>query len=175
MNYIKTYGIYALAAALAAALVWGFFERSRADGYKADVAIIAKKHAEAVTASVTAALAVSQTYRAEEARRENAKQEAISHAQAQAKLAQKDADSARSERDGLLDDLARYRTAARRAAANTGTGAGKPAGADPLDLLAVMFSEADDLAGQLAKEADRSRIAGLACERQYDSLIGAQK
>lgn len=175
MTYLKTYGIYALLAALAAAVVWGFVERSRADGYKADAAIIAQQHAEAVTRSVTAALAVSQANRAEEARREAAKQEAVGHAQNQTKQAQADAATAHAESVGLRADVARYRAAARRAAANPSTGTGVPAGSDPLDLLADLFGQSDDLAGQLAKEADRSRIAGLSCERQYDSLTGAPK
>lgn len=170
---LRTYGLAAMGVALAAALVWGFAERTRAAGYKADVAVVAQQHAEAVTRSVTAALAVSQTYRAEETRREAAKQEAVSHAQTQTQLAEADAARARGESVGLRADLASYRAAARRAAANSAAGAGVPAGADPLDLLVDLFGQSDDLAGQLAKEADRSRIAGLACERQYDSLNGA--
>lgn len=39
-----------------------------------------------------------------------------------------------------------------------------------LDLLAHLFSRADDEAGILADYADRARIAGLKCERDYDSL-----
>ena len=175
MTYLKTYGLYALAIALALAVAWGLVERSRAAGYKADVAAIAQKHAEAVTLSVTAALAASQSYRAEEARREDEKQEAVRHAQETSRQHLADATAARAESDGLRADVAKYRAAARRAAANPTTGAGSPAGSDPLDLLAVMFYESDDLAGRLAQEADRSRLAGLTCERQYDSLTGPAK
>ena len=37
-------------------------------------------------------------------------------------------------------------------------------------LLANMLSRIDKRAGELAEYADRSRIAGLACEGQYDAL-----
>ncbi|ECE7863412.1 DUF2514 family protein, partial [Salmonella enterica subsp. enterica serovar Teko] len=39
-------------------------------------------------------------------------------------------------------------------------------------LLAQLLSEADDLAGKFAKEADERYVAGNACERTYDKVIG---
>lgn len=35
------------------------------------------------------------------------------------------------------------------------------------DVLANVLSEADSIAGAMAEEADRARIAGMACERMY--------
>lgn len=72
--------------------------------------------------------------------------------------------------DGLRKQLSQYVAAARHSAASSG---GTPAGggADPLDLLAGLFSRADQAAGDLAKFADAAHIAGLACERSYDALM----
>jgi hypothetical protein len=175
LDFIKTYGIYALAAALAAALVWGSIERVRAAGYKADVAVVRQQHSDAVAKANKLALEASEANRKEEARLQREKQEAVNHAKAQTKMAEDAAARAAAESVGLRADVARYRAAARRAAADAAAGGRVTTGTDPLDLLADMFGRADDLAGQYAKEADRSRIAGLSCERQYDSLTGAQK
>lgn len=38
------------------------------------------------------------------------------------------------------------------------------------DLYTDVFSRIDEVAGELAEYADRSRIAGTACEKQYNSL-----
>ncbi|VVE78220.1 DUF2514 family protein [Pandoraea sputorum] len=71
--------------------------------------------------------------------------------------------------DGLRKQLGQYVTAARHSSAASGS---TPAdsGTDPLDLLAGLFSRADQAAGDLAKFADAAHIAGLACERSYDAL-----
>jgi len=42
--------------------------------------------------------------------------------------------------------------------------------ADPLDLLAELYSRADDEAGVLAGYADELRIRGASCERISDRL-----
>lgn len=167
---LRTYAELGLALALVAALVWGFSERTRAAGYKAEAAIVAQQHAEAVTRSVTAALIVEKANRAEETRRERAKQEAVDAAREQAKTAERDRDTARSERDGLRADIAAFAARAKRAAQNPAAGSGSPPAAAALDLLSDLFSRADDLSGQFAEALDRSWIAGRACERQYDSL-----
>lgn len=70
---------------------------------------------------------------------------------------------------GLRKQLAEYTAAARRSAATSG-GAPAVGGTDSLDLLAGLFSRADQAAGELARFADAAHIAGLACERSYDAL-----
>jgi hypothetical protein len=47
-----------------------------------------------------------------------------------------------------------------------------PAG-DPIGVLGRVLGEIDNYAGVLAEHADRSRIAGLACEKLYDSVRSA--
>jgi len=49
---------------------------------------------------------------------------------------------------------------------------GTPAG-DPIGVLGRVLSEIDDYAGAVADYADRSRVAGLACEREYESARAA--
>lgn len=51
----------------------------------------------------------------------------------------------------------------------------RPAADTTLDLLAGLLQRADDEAGILADYADRARIAGQQCERDYDALKGAAK
>ena len=41
------------------------------------------------------------------------------------------------------------------------------------DLCSVMFSRLDESAGRIALYADRARIAGDACKKQYESLSNA--
>ena len=84
-------------------------------------------------------------------------------------LARHDADGARNERDRLLTDVARYRTAA-RATQHSGTPIAGPTTGDALDLFANLFSRADARAGELAEFADTAHAAGLTCERSYDAL-----
>ncbi|MBN9093915.1 DUF2514 family protein [Pandoraea pnomenusa] len=71
--------------------------------------------------------------------------------------------------DRVRKQLAEYTAAARRSSATDGS-APTGGGTDPLDLLAGLFSRADQAAGDLAKFADAAHIAGLACERSYDAL-----
>ncbi len=72
--------------------------------------------------------------------------------------------------DRMRKQLAEYTAAARHSSA-TGGSAPTDGGTDPLDLLAGLFSRADQAAGDLAKFADAAHIAGLACERSYDALM----
>ena len=91
------------------------------------------------------------------------------HGQDQIDAAHRDAAGARSERDGLRADLDRYRAAARAAADTCAATAGETTGA-AVDLLAELFSRADEAAGELAQALDLAHAAGLTCERAADAL-----
>ncbi|MBP6705948.1 MAG: DUF2514 family protein [Achromobacter sp.] len=83
--------------------------------------------------------------------------------------------AAATDAAGTRDEHDRLRTRANtlaRAAANQDPtlAAGNPAGVAAVDLLANMLGRAIDRAEALASIADRARIAGLTCERAYDSL-----
>ena len=91
------------------------------------------------------------------------------HGQVRIDAARRDAAGARSERDGLRADLDRYRAAARAAANSCVASAGETTGA-AVDLLAELFSRADEAAGELAQALDIAHAAGLTCERAADAL-----
>nr|WP_239008010.1 DUF2514 family protein [Burkholderia anthina] len=80
--------------------------------------------------------------------------------------ARADAASAASAADGLRKQVAVLVERARHPTASTGG----PSTGDPLDLLADVFSRADERAGELAKIADERGIAGQQCQRDYDAL-----
>ena len=105
--------------------------------------------------------------RSEETRRAAAVEGIRRDAKNQIEQAQADADAADAAADSLREQLAE-RT--RRAT----QGAGACPGGSPTTSTLVLYSElldrADARAGELAAEADRRRVAGLACEAQYYSL-----
>jgi hypothetical protein len=122
-----------------------------------------KEHAaEAQTQAVNAA-------RAEEQRRAAALSEIANDANTQRTAALADAFAARAAAGSLRDQVASLVRSA-KAASHSTIAAGSPAGPDALDLLANVFSQSDQRAGELAKIADDSRIAGQQCERDYDAL-----
>lgn len=75
----------------------------------------------------------------------------------------------RADADAAGRDL-RVRLATAVAAARAAPAGGSEAAGDPIGVLADVFQRADDRAAVLADFADRSRVAGLACERSYDAL-----
>jgi hypothetical protein len=86
------------------------------------------------------------------------------------------AQSARAAADAAAGRLRRDLAAAVAAAKRADPPAigQRPAADSALDLLAVLFNRADDTAGDLAQYADRARIAGQQCERDYDALKNSQ-
>lgn len=109
--------------------------------------------------------------RTEEQRRTKAVQEIANDAESKLEVARADAGRARVAADGLRRQLAAF-TAAHRGETRPGAdiaGPG-PAAGTAVDLLADLFSRADDAAEILAEALDRSREAGTACERIYDTV-----
>jgi hypothetical protein len=90
-----------------------------------------------------------------------------SHARTIVELARLRIDRADADRAGL--DL-RVRLTAAVAAARAAAAAGSAPAGDPIGVLADVLVRADDRAAVLADFADRSRAAGLACERSYNAL-----
>ncbi|CAJ0704773.1 hypothetical protein LMG19089_03678 [Ralstonia edaphis] len=70
-----------------------------------------------------------------------------------------------------LADVQAARASGHPTAASAGPG--QPGGA-PLDVLVNVLSRSDQTSGELAGYADRLRVAGLACERDYDALTVAK-
>lgn len=117
-------------------------------------------------AAQKAQLAAVDAARAEEQRRTAAQSEIAKDANQQRTAALADAFAARAAAGSLQQRVDRLVAAARNPAAATGS----PAASDALDLLADVLGRADERAGQLAEYADRARIAGQQCERDYDAL-----
>jgi len=80
---------------------------------------------------------------------------------------------ARTASVGLQNAASAAATRARaQCTASTAADLGTPAG-DPIGVLGRVLSEIDDYAGAVADYADRSRVAGLACEKAYDTAKSA--
>ena len=132
--------------------------------YGEQIAGIRAEQAQAVTDAVTAA-------RAEEQHRINKLEVIANDTRSKLDAAHADAAAARRSSDGLRKQLADYRA---RTRCNPAVAGGSTPAEDPLFLLSDLLSRADERAGELAEFADRSHIAGRACETAYDSLRAAQ-
>lgn len=165
----KSYAVVGLAAAaLASCAAW------TAQGWRGSAALAKAEaaHAAERNAQAQATVAAVQAAREESKRRTAAVEKARDDATKQAAAAAADASGARAERDGLR---VRANSLARAAIARDPTVVdGGPAGEDAIDLLAYLLGRLSDRAAELARIADRARIAGLMCERTYDVVRGAR-
>ncbi|EBG6922913.1 DUF2514 family protein [Salmonella enterica subsp. enterica] len=112
--------------------------------------------------------------RAEEQRRQHAADEERKRANEELAKVQADADAAERARGGLQQQLSTLqrqfaRSETGRLSALAAAGQAK---AEAGILLAQLLSEADELAGKFAKEADERYVAGSACERTWDTVTG---
>ena len=158
-----------VAAASAGAIVAGLAV-GKGQGWRHDAAISAMvaTHAQVMQGYADAAYQAQERAREEEQRRiaavENIRNETdqeIARVRADERAA-----ADRRVRHAAEEFAARNRCSA----GSTGAAGAGQTGTDPLDLLAQLFSRADDRAGELAAIADRARVAGLACEAAYDML-----
>ncbi|UQP02297.1 DUF2514 domain-containing protein [Burkholderia multivorans] len=133
-----------------------------------------KGHADGVRATTVAAqkaqIAAVAAARAEEQRRTAAQSEIAKDANQQRTAALADAFAARAAAGSLQQRVDQLVAAARHPA----TAAGSAAAGDALDLLADVLGRADETSGELAEYADRARIAGQQCERDYDALTAVK-
>lgn len=108
--------------------------------------------------------------REEERRRQASIDKVRDDAEKQIARAESDALAARAAADGVLEQAKRLAARAGKCPNNSAaTKSGSPA-AEPSVVLADVLGRADARAGELAAAYDRSRAAGLACERAYDAL-----
>lgn len=139
--------------------------RAGADRARAELADTIARYAQAAKKAEEAA-------RQEEARRADATRKVIEDAHVKVESAQAAAALAGGAAERLQQRVAALIAAGRAPAGNPsapGRGPSKQS-ADALDLLSGVLVRMGGDAGQLAAYADRLRIAGLACERAYDSL-----
>jgi len=105
--------------------------------------------------------------RAEEHRRQAEIERITQDAQAEldAALRRERAAADSRVRSAVADYAARHQCPADSGSAGSGEATG-----DPIGVLAELLGELDGLAESYAAAADRARVAGLACERAYDSV-----
>jgi hypothetical protein len=112
--------------------------------------------------------------REEEQRRQASIDKVRDDAEKQIALAESDALSARDAADGVLEQAKRLAARAGKCPSNpSATQSGAPT-TEPGVVLADVLVRADARAGELAAAYDRSRAAGLACERAYDALLAGR-
>ena len=109
--------------------------------------------------------------REEEQRRAAAQDEARANAQAQQKAADTDAAGADAAGQRLRDEAGKLAVAVSCPGPDTTAVARGEAARRAAMVLSDLFSRADQRAGELAKAYDDARIAGLACESTYNSLM----
>lgn len=105
-----------------------------------------------------------------EERRQRAEMEQVTeHAEKQLATLRGDVASARAAAERLRRTVSELQQ--RNAGAVSGAGTTSAAGPAACGVLADVLAESVERNQQLAAEADRRRIAGLACERAYDSML----
>lgn len=127
------------------------------------------EYAEYVSAIDKAAKEASEAARVEEGRRQSAIDKVRDDAQKQINVAAADTVTAQRAADGLQLEV--NKLLANRAALNSKVAAGSATIRNLTSVLADLRERADQRAGELAAVADASRIAGLTCEKAYDSLL----
>lgn len=159
---------------LVAALAGGAYVANRAyeSGQRAEREKWQHRWSERNIADATAVARQQAANRAEEQRRQQEIARITKNAQQQINAARADADSAAAAGNRLQQTVAdlQRRLRQRGAGGNTATGSGGQAAAKQCSVLTDLFSESVERNQQLAAEADRRRIAGLACEQSYEAL-----
>ncbi len=126
-------------------------------------------HAEALASQARDAQMREVRERAEERRFNLRIRETADAANLQAEDARRSAAAVASERDRLRDAYLDAFTASRTGPDSAAAPGSAPAAGAGL-VLAGLFDRGADLIQSCAAALDQSRIAGLACERSYDSL-----
>lgn len=113
-------------------------------------------------------LKAEQDARTEEQRKQKAIDDVREQAQQRIAQAESTAATAAATADGLRGELRKVRS--REATSNATAAAGSKARESVTSVLAGLLDESLARNVELAKEADRSRNAGLSCEASYDGV-----
>ncbi len=113
--------------------------------------------------------------REEEQRRAQAQEEARAHAHEQHQVADAGAAGADAAGQRLQHDAAQLAATVSCAGADPAAVARGQAATRAAMVLSDLLARADARAGELAKEYDRARIAGLACEASYTALTNRKE
>lgn len=160
-GYVAASVLAAFVAVWMALSAQGWYYDARLAELGRDYADVVAKYSQAAQRAQAAARVTEQARAAavEEIRNEADKEIA-------AAVARERAASDVRVRSAADEYAARYRAAASRANA----AAERQAADTAIRMFAELLSQSDDLAGIYAATADRSRIAGLACENAYDAV-----
>lgn len=166
---LKTPLLWALGLGLAAALATAGIERTRGASARTDAAKARQEIAEYRGTVAESGRLAERAQRTQEQIWRSRVDGVIQDGQQKIAAARADADRAGGAAHQLQQQLTAYRAAVRAAsAAPTAAEGGAPA-ADPLDLLADLFGQADARAGDLARIADERGAAGAICERHAEA------
>lgn len=132
-----------------------------------------KKQADERELGAKVLAAATTANRTEEQRRQAASNQVGSDAREQIKAAGVDAHGADVAGERLHVEAAKLAASTSCTPGNSGAAERGQAAARAAMVLSDLFQRADQRAGELAKALDQSRVAGLACERAYDSLFSA--
>lgn len=127
-------------------------------------------HAEALATQARDAQVREAKARAEERRTTHRIMETADAAQIQAADARRSAAAAAHERDRLRDAYVEFASRVSQSAEAAPAASSSPSAAGSGLVLTRLFDGADALLRSCAAALDQARIAGLACERSYDSL-----
>jgi fatty acid/phospholipid biosynthesis enzyme len=129
----------------------------------------AKWDAEVATQALAKAQA-EESARTEELRRINSNQQAQAHAIQSTAVAQTDAAAVTVSSGSVQLAAAKLAADPSSCTGHPAAAAGSPTTNHAAMVLSDLLTRADKRAADLASFADRSRIAGLACEASYDGL-----
>ena len=159
-----------LAIALAGALVLVGVQSWRLTNEQRDHALTQATFSVVMTKAAEAARAAEAAARIEEQRRVAALEGVIHETESKLAQARADADRAADAGQRLRQRLAELAGSCRGTTGDpTAAGAGTTTGSTG-DLLADVQRRLDEAADQLARFADASHTAGLACQRSYEAL-----
>lgn len=159
-----------IALAFAAVLAFAGLQTMRLAHAHAQYAQLEAEIAGERARAAEAARIAEQEAREEEQRREKRKQEIVDEAEGRTEIARAAASDAERAAAGLRERLAAFTAAVRRTTKDSEPPKAGETASDPIGVLALMLERVDRRAGILARFADESRIAGLACETYADTL-----
>ena len=167
LDKLKAYGAIAAALVLAALLL---VQTGRLHTAQLDAVNTRANNAQTLARIADLTAKALRAVRAQEARWAADQERNARETAAKIEAANADAASARSASYRLQQRVDALVAAARRAAANPGAEPAIASTGDPIGVLADVLGRADQRAGVLAEYADKARIAGKSCERDYDAL-----
>jgi hypothetical protein len=127
-------------------------------------------HAEYIATAERNAREAESRNRATEQELRNAQEKHATEAAAIRNVAERHRANAAVARKRLQDATADATERARAQCADTGTAELRAPAGDPIGMLGRVLGEVDDFAGKVAAHADESRTAGLACQREYNTV-----